>query len=264
MRAGASVVRKIAYKVVAYLGEFSLSRTATSFAFFSFNRNSTNASVGILVIRRLLASFFILTGLSLQCSAADLLAPVLMADQSDFAPISMAPTPLPNSLFIFGGQFTTDNMVHSLNPFTANHERNYLAGGAYERDLKVGKYGTILGVEIGIADRFGMGESAELWGGLNIRHKGVVIFNVVRITPGVAVGFSAITNPVGTEAQRQSDHNGNAHFLGYLGPELAVAFQRVPNLEFIYRLQHRSGVAGIFGIMHEGSNANVFGARYHF
>jgi len=91
-------------------------------------------------------------------------------------------------VFIFGGQFTTDNMVHSLNPFTANHERNYVVGGAYERDLKVGKRGFILGGEIGVADRFGMGESAELWGGLNLRHKGVVIFNLVRITPGITGG----------------------------------------------------------------------------
>ena len=188
IRPGASVVRQIAYKIVAYLRAFSRSRAATSFAFFSFNRNSTNAPVGILVIRRLLAGFFILTGLSLQCSAADLFSPVLTADQSDFSPFSKAPTPPPNSVFIFGGQFTTDNMVHSLNPFTADHERNYVVGGAYERDLKVGKRGFILGGEIGVADRFGMGESAELWGGLNLRHKGVVIFNLVRITPGITGG----------------------------------------------------------------------------
>jgi hypothetical protein len=97
-----------------------------------------------------------------------------------------------------------------------------------------------------------------------VRYTGLVLFDSVRIAPGLTFGLSAITKPVGIEATREADVQGNAKLLGYLGPELAVSFAGFPDLEFVYRLQHRSGAHGTFGRMWEGANANVFGARYHF
>ena len=115
-----------------------------------------------------------------------------------------------------------------------------------------------------MADRFGLGNSVEFWGGLHLRYTGLVLFENVRIAPGVTFGLSAITNPVGIEAQRQIDAHGNATVLGYLGPELALSFRQLPNLELVYRIQHRSGALGRIGNMWEGANANVFGMRYRF
>jgi hypothetical protein len=217
--------------------------------------NSLNFSIGVRVIYPLLVSFFILTAWDLPCWAEDLPAP-----------ISIAPAPPPNSVLIFGGQYTTEAMGQSLIPFSVNHENNYMVGGAYERDFFVPtwSYGWLLGGEIGIADRFGLGEGGELWGGLNIRNTGVVFFDFVRIAPGITVGLSGITKPVGIELQREIIDHGNAYFLGYLGPELAFSFQEFPNIELVYRLQHRSGADGFFGHMLEGANANTFGVRYRF
>ncbi len=178
--------------------------------------------------------------------------------------VFQAPTQQPqHSIFVFGGQFTTQGLVASLSP-SASHESNYIVGGAYERDWQALGNGWIFGTEIGLADRFGMGASGEFWAGLTFRNVGVVLFNTVRIAPGMTVGLSAITNAVGIEAQRERDRGGNAHLLGYLGPELGIAFQQMPNLELVYRLQHRSGAGGTFGSMREGANANVFGVRYRF
>ena len=53
----------------------------------------------------------------------------------------------PNSILIFGGQFTTENFSKSFNP-TVPHESNYIVGGAYERDF-FQKWGFVLGAEVG-------------------------------------------------------------------------------------------------------------------
>jgi hypothetical protein len=172
------------------------------------------------------------------------------------------PVEPPNSIFVFGGQFTTEIISKSLLPWAA-HENNYIVGGAYERDL-FQRWGVAFGTEIGLADRFGMGNSVEGWAGLQVRYTGLVLFDSVRITPGFTFGLSAITKPVGIEAVREADAQGNATLLGYLGPELAVSFMGFPTLEFVYRLQHRSGAFGHLGGMKEGANANVFGVRYRF
>ncbi len=50
----------------------------------------------------------------------------------------------------------------------------------------------------------------------------------------------------------------------YFGPELAVSLVNRPDIEFVYRLHHRSGAEGTFGKLYEGYNANVFGIRYKF
>ena len=191
----------------------------------------------------------------LDCQAAD-----LWSYESYTASI-LAPPP-PNGVLLFVGQFTTVGIGGSLLPI-APHEANYIAGGAYERDF-FQRWGFALGTEIGVAERFGMARSFEAWAGLNVRYTAFVFLNSVRIVPGLTFGFSAITRPVGIEAEREAEVQGDARLLGYLGPELAVSFASFPNLEFVYRLQHRSGSKGIFGKLSEGANANVFGIRFRF
>jgi hypothetical protein len=171
-------------------------------------------------------------------------------------------TPPPNGVLLFAGQFTTVDITRSFLP-TAPHESNYIAGGAYERDF-FQQGGFALGTEIGAAERFGMGSSFEGWVGLNVRYTALVFLNTVRVIPGLTFGFSAITRPVGIEADREAAAQGNAKLLGYLGPELAVSFVNFPNLELVYRLQHRSGAGGTFGKLSDTANANVFGIRLRF
>jgi hypothetical protein len=103
-----------------------------------------------------------------------------------------------------------------------------------------------------------MGNSYEGWVGLHVRYSWLVLFNSVRIAPGLTFGLSAITKPVGIEAAREADAQGDARLLGYLGPDLAISFMGVPNLELVYRLQHRSGASGNLGRMHDAANAQCF------
>jgi hypothetical protein len=174
-------------------------------------------------------------------------------------------SPPDNNILIFGGQFTTDTILKSLNPFSVHHENQHIVAAAFGHDFYRAPYGFVFGGEIGLGVRFGMGTSEELWGGVSIRHAGFDLFGLVRVGGAIIVRFSGITNPTGKEALRHGkDPNGSARFLGYLAPELTIALPPFPNWEFAYRLHHRSGLYGLIAANIEGANANVFGIRYRF
>jgi hypothetical protein len=208
---------------------------------------------------------------SAECASADADPPELSKSvptdlsKNESAWAFIAPKPPPDSVFVFGGQYTTGSMGDSLDPFKVHHESDYIIAGAYAHDFFYLPLGFIIGVEGGAGFRFGNGESGEFWGGPDFRFSGIVFFDTVRVSPGITVGFSAITAPMGIEAERASQCcNKNPYFLGYLGPELAFAVQKIPNLELVFLLQHRSGAKGTFGGMGEGANADCLGIRYRF
>ena len=140
-----------------------------------------------------------------------------------------------------------------------------MIGGIYGRDLKDLGAGFVLGGVAGAAIRFGDDDdtTGELWAGLRIRHHGLVIGDLA-IAPGFTAGLSVVSGPTRIEREREIHYDGDATFLGYLGPEVAFRFRQAPNLELLYQIHHRSGADGIFGDMGEGSNASTFGLRYRF
>jgi hypothetical protein len=231
-----------------------------------------------VAVSALVASF----GYGAHCDAADLDSPIpLSAEQT-------SPASHPNSIFVFAGRTSTTNFYNTL-LFALNENGsgprydNYIVGAAYDRDLVDLGHGFYFGVEFGIADRYGnykqccnpivlsssVVQSAELWAGPQIRYAGILLFDVVRIGGSVTFGLSAATASIGTEAQRELEAPGNARLLYYLGPELDFSTPRIPNIEFVLRLQHRSGgkqTPGLptLGNMAEGYNSNVAGIRYQF
>lgn len=167
-----------------------------------------------------------------------------------------------DSIFLFGGVYSSGNMGQSLNPFY-KHEQTYIVGGAFRREFgEVVPY-LIGGVEAGIGGRFGGASSAEFWGGPTLRLRGIPLGSEVALSPGFVVGLSAVTKPIDIERQRELEHtNGNATLLFYLAPELALQFTKWPNVDLVYRLHHRSGLYNALGKMQEGSNAHVLGLRW--
>lgn len=166
-----------------------------------------------------------------------------------------------DSILFFGGVYSSGNMGQSLNPFY-KHESNYVLGAAYGRDLIDLALDFVVGAEVGVAGRFGDGSSAEVWGGPSIRHRGIPIGDLFAIAPGLIVGLSAVTRPIGIEREQEIKHNGNATLLFYFSPELAFLIKQWPNTEIVYRLHHRSGLNELLGKMREGSNAHVLGLRW--
>jgi hypothetical protein len=202
--------------------------------------------------------------------AADLLA---VTDLMDSAPLR-------NSLMVFGGAMSATTLGRTLVlnqiPWTSQRSYdNYIVGAAYRRDFLQFWHLTV-GGEVGIADRFGhfvvccddpvvsssVVRSGELWAGGTFRTD--FLLGSLRVTPGVTVGFSATTNSIGREREREITENGNARLLGYLSPEVAFSSVSSPNLELVFRVQHRSGAAGTFGRLFEGYNADVVGLRSRF
>ncbi|MEP7456346.1 hypothetical protein [Phyllobacterium sp. SB3] len=76
--------------------------------------------------------------------------------------------------------------------------------------------------------------------------------------------MSAVTGKTGIEKDREERYDGNATFIGFLGPELSFRWRGAPNLELTWQLHHRSGGGGTFGDMGGTSNANTIGIRYRF
>ena len=169
-----------------------------------------------------------------------------------------------NSIDVFFGRYTTGSMGDSLNPFTATYEDNYLLAIACDRDFLNPGYRFRLGGEVGLASRFGTPWSAETWGGVVVRHRGITIRDWITIAPALTAGVSLISHPLGVEAKREQGHDGDATLLFYFGPEIAISLPRHPRWELVYRLHHRSGADGTLGNMKEGHNANTLGIRHRF
>lgn len=174
-----------------------------------------------------------------------------------------APLHSPNSFLVFGGGLTEGNMGQSAIPFSASHTDNYVVGLAFEREFFRSQKETAVGAQIGVADRFGDGNSGEFWGGIHLQAT-MRISDVVYITPGITIGLSAVTNPIDIERERAIKHRGDPHLLFYFSPEIAFTLPRFPNVDLVFQLHHRSGLYEILGHMKEGSNAGVIGLRYHF
>lgn len=186
-----------------------------------------------------------------------------------------------DSIFVFGGYLSTQNMGASAN-FNVNHPvgpnyDNYIVGAAYNHDF-FSLYGFALGGEVGLADRFGyfreccdpvikstsVLHSPELWFGPRFSFDGIALFNTVRIGVAITVGLSLTGDSIGVERRRELVKDGSARLIGYLSPEIFFALVDHPQWEIVLRLHHRSGANGTFGGMGEGYNASVAGVRYRF
>jgi len=175
-----------------------------------------------------------------------------------------------------------DTLLFNLNKPGMGYD-NYTAGAAYARDLLDPGLGFHLGVEVGVADRFGhyreccetvitsasIIQTAELWVGPQLRYDGVLLYDLVRIGGSLTVGLSAASGSIGREQERQVIEQGNARFLYFLAPELNFSTSGAADYELFVRVQHRSGgkllsFLPTLGNLGEGYNANVGGLRYRF
>ncbi len=189
--------------------------------------------------------------------------PALAADWS--LPAYKAPPEITfrkDSILVFGGLYRSGNMGQALSPF-GNYDSAGVIGAAYRREFYDIGLGIKFGAEAGLAGRFGDGNSAEIWGGATFR-RAFVVANVVTISPGIVMGLSATSSAMGVERLREIQHGGDSTLLFYFSPELAFSFASIPNVDFVFRLHHRSGLKGTLGHMHEGHNASTFGVRWYF
>jgi hypothetical protein len=167
------------------------------------------------------------------------------------------------SVFLFAGQFTKRSMGATADVFNVTYDNNYIIALGYQYFPWSSRHFD-LGWELGFANRFNHGYSAEVWGGLVLRHCGVNVVDCLTVVPSLTAGFSAVTESMGHERVREHGRGGDATFLFYLGPEIAISTRANPNIEVFYRLHHRCGARRTLGSLSEGYNANVLGVRLRF
>lgn len=174
--------------------------------------------------------------------------------------------PKRNDVTILGGVAVADAFGNAALFWQADYLSSYVFGAVVGRDFYDLGAGFLLGGVVGAGVRFGDDDpetTGELWTGLRLRHQGFLIGNLL-ISPGITAGFSAVTGPTGSEREREIIYDGDATFLGYVGPEVALRWRTLPNLELVTQLHHRSGAKGTFGNMEETSNAWTWGLRFKF
>jgi len=130
-----------------------------------------------------------------------------------------------------------------------------------------------LGVEAGLSwrrDGDGLGRAGtswEVWAGPTLRHDGFAL-GPIRIKPGLTFGYTAVTASHWLEREREFEEDGEAEFLYFLAPEIALALEDHPRFDLVYRVQHRSGGKNVnlpaLGDMGDTANANVLGLRWRF
>jgi hypothetical protein len=212
--------------------------------------------------------------------AASLYGAACAADTTAIAFQQPETTASRDSATVFGGLMSTRSLGATI-LFDFNKSPpydNYIAGVAYDRDLWTLARVLKIGVEVGAADRFGhyveccdtkiysssLVHSGEFWGGPRLRYEGLVLFDTLRIAPAVTLGFSATTNSIGRERERELTQNGNARFLFYFGPEVAFSLRKHANVELTCGVHHRSGANRALGHIEEGYDASTLGLRYRF
>lgn len=169
------------------------------------------------------------------------------------------------TVFFFGGRFQEGLFEDFTRPTTLTFEDAYFLGAGAQYFFLGREHDMHVGLEAGIAGRFSPNDpaSVEAWGGIVLRHDGLVFFDSFRVSPSVTLGVSMVSAPVGVEAERAAIEGSDPHVLVYLAPELIVTPVAMPDTEFFLRLQHRSGGLGLITNF-DGSNAVTAGIRLKY
>jgi opacity protein-like surface antigen len=177
-----------------------------------------------------------------------------------------AANPLDRNVFFFGGRFQSHWFWDTFEPFTLPYEDNYFIGAGYQEFFLRTDWSVTFGAEVGVGARISFTDdpsSAEIWAGGVAKFDGFDIFDRFHVTPSLTLGFSHVTAPIGIEAERAKNAPKSPSVLIYMAPELAVNAIDQPDLEYFFRIQHRSG--GLGAIMDfDGSNAATLGVRLKF
>jgi len=183
-----------------------------------------------------------------------------MAQTADMLPATTSD----QNLFLFGGVYSSESVGETFNVFGTDYQDAYMLGGGYQQFFLGEENGFRAGLEGGVAIRKGTDVSGEAWAGIVLRSDGLLRNDTMKLSASITGGLSLITNPLDVEVAREISRNGDSTFLFYMAPELSVSLVDNPNVEYFWRLQHRSGGWDTLGNMGEGANANTVGIRWSF
>ncbi|MDF2798145.1 MAG: hypothetical protein K0R85_889 [Devosia sp.] len=168
------------------------------------------------------------------------------------------------NVFLFGGVYSSESVGETLNFIATDYQDAYMLGAGYQHFFLGQENGFRLGLEGGAAVRKGPDFAGEVWAGVVARSDGFINTDKIKISASITGGLSLITNPLDVEVVRELKRDGDSTFLFYMAPELSISTKDNPDMEFFWRVQHRSGGWNTLGHMGEGANANTLGVRWSF
>lgn len=166
---------------------------------------------------------------------------------------------------VYAGKSATSNFTSLFYaPWNMKFEDTYLL--AIAGSTRLGTLFSAIDVdgEVNVAKRFGNDESWEFAGQVFFRYDDFPWDDVVHITVGVGIGPSYATGISETEKIKAGNNDKGSKFLNGFIPELILSDPDIPELGFVFRVHHRSGVFGLIDGVSGGSNFISFGTRYRF
>ena len=137
----------------------------------------------------------------------------------------------------------------------------YLAGAAASKRLATWNSLSIE-IEGGVAQHFGAYDATELWGAVFVRFHAFPWNDYVYTTAAASTGLSYLFNV--PEIEKRKNGGRGSHLLHYFAPEITFAHPDHKDLELVFRLHHRSGVAGLFNGVRDSTNVPTVGFRFRY
>lgn len=170
----------------------------------------------------------------------------------------------PNAIAVYWGK-TTENafLEHLYQPWELRFVDSQVVALAYSRRVKTWGRHLHLELEGNVSLRYGEDNLWEIAGMAMFRYDGFPWNHVVYTSIGYApFGLSYVTDV----PMQENRPNGRAtsKILNFMVPELTLAPPGNPNLEFLLRIHHRSGIFGTFNGVTGASNIVSVGLRYRY
>ena len=166
---------------------------------------------------------------------------------------------------MYAGKSATSNFTSLFYaPWNVDFEGTHLLAMAGSKRLGTIWWDIEVDAELNVAKRFGEDDAWELATMLFFRYDDFPWSEMVYTTLGVGVGPSYATHISDTEKTKAGNGDKGSKFLNAFVPELTVADPDLPELAYVFRIHHRSGVFGLIDGVSGGSNFVSFGTRFRF
>lgn len=142
-------------------------------------------------------------------------------------------------------------------------EDDHFVGTALSREVLAFWRHWTLEPEVGLGQRFGRQSATEVWGAFYFRYHGFPWDHVVLTTAALSTGLNWASEVTYVEQDRARDDEGS-QLMHYFAPEITFARPSRPDLEFLIRFHHRSGVFGLVSDAWGGAQYLSAGIRVRF
>lgn len=223
---------------------------------------SLPAALGIAVRRRPWAATGPGLSAALLFACADATAGGGMAGHGSWRWADASVEPV-HSVTLFGGEGTEDDFTDTLgNLFEFSGSSDRIVALALGRRLAWLQRRASVDGEVFYARHYGRERYHEV--GIT----GYVRWHEFPWSDHMVTSFAVGTGPSYTtirpQLETQNDGEPGARLLNQFNLELTLASPRFPLTSMVVRLQHRSGVFGLFGGVTDASNFLTFGLRHEF